>query len=698
MFKKIFLAFGILATTSSIERSSASIIYPKAQKTDIVDVYHGVSVGDPYRWLENPVSQETKNWVTAQQTIFHNFITNTPAREKIRARFTKLLNFKRYSIPYKAGDYYFYWKNDGLQNQSVFYRTKDLQATPEVVLDPNTLSLDGTLSIEDTFLTQDGKLLAYTISTHGSDWTETKILDISRGTHFPETINTTKSSGFTSISWAQDNSGFYYNRYLRNGNFEDGIYWHTVGNEPDKDQLIYKNYDPQENHHHGITEDGKYMLIYTYRGCSPNNNIAFRPVNSDQQFKYIFDKFESEYKFCGNKESVFYFLTDNKASHGKVIAVDVAKDITNQQCIIPESKDIISSAQIINNHLVCTFMVDAHNIIKIYDLAGNFISKIPLPTLGSAYCSGKQSNKELFLCFSSFLYPATIFKYDLKLNTIDQVWPTNVDFKPDAYVTKQVFYNSKDGTKVPMFIVHKKDLVLDGKNPTLLYAYGGFKISNTPFFATSSLVWLEQGGVFAISNIRGGGEYGTSWHEEAILENRQRAFDDFIAAGEWLIKNQYTNPAKLAINGGSNGGLLVGTCMQQRPELFGAVISEVPVTDMLRFHKFTAGRLWMTEYGDIENPKHFKAMYAYSPLHTVKKNVAYPPLLVMSAESDDRVVPMHSKKWVATLQEASNSESIILFRYENKAGHGAGKPITKLIDERTDKFNFLFKIFNMEFK
>ncbi len=672
-----------------------SYAYPRTHKDSAVDNFHGTQVADPYRWLENKDSEETKRWITAQQQLTEDFLASCPAREKIKNRITHLWNFKKYSAPSKAGDYYFYWHNNGLQNQYVLYRAKNLTDEPILVIDPNKLSIDGTVSIESTDITKDGSLIAYSVSIHGSDWKEVKVLNIETGKELSDIIKWCKH---TSVSWKPDNSGFYYNRFLEQEGSEDGVYWHSLGTDQSQDQLVYKNHDPKQTHGIGVTEDEDYLLLTTSTGCSEKNNVAFRAIDSQDPFTPIFDGFDSKYAFAGNVGSLFYFLTDKEAPRGRVITVDIDKDVSAYKTVIPQGKDTLDSASIINNRLVCHFMQDAHSSIRIYSLDGLHLSDIPLPTVGSASYSGKQDDTELFVTFTSFLYPTVIFRYNFTDNPLTQVWPVGVDFDPAPYVTKQIFYQSKDGTKVPMFVTHKKDLLLDGNNPTFLYGYGGFNQSITPFFSVSAVNWLEQGGVFVIANIRGGDEYGFQWHEEAMLHKKQNVFDDFIAAGEWLIANKYTNPKRLAINGGSNGGLLVGACMQQRPDLFGAAISQVPVTDMLRFHKFTAGRYWVSEYGDVTNLEDFKTMYAYSPLHTVQDGVAYPPIMVTSADTDDRVVPMHSKKWVARLQEASNGKNLVLLRYETAAGHGAGKPTTKIIEENADKYAFLFKIFDMEFK
>lgn len=686
----------LLIVTISLEADSTRMIYPTARKETIAENFHGTQVTDPYRWLEDKNSEETKKWVRAQQELTENFLASCPAREKIKNRITHLWNYKKYSAPSKAGDYYFYWHNNGLQNQYVLYRAKNLTDEPILVIDPNKLSADGTVSIESTAITKDGSFIAYSISVHGSDWKEVKILNIETGKEYPETLKWCKH---TSIAWKYDNSGFYYNRFLEHEGHEDGVYWHTLGTDQSQDQLIYRN-NQQKDFVNApcVTEDGNYLLISTSKGCGEKSTIAFRPINSQEPFTKIFDNFEAKYEFAGNVDSIFYFLTDNDAPRHCVIMVDVDKDVMARKIVISETKDTLSSASIINNLLVCDFMQDAHTSIRVYTLDGTLLNTIPLPTAGSASYAGTQEDPELFITFTSFLYPTTIFQYSFTDNTLTQTWDVGIDFNPDPYVTKQVFYQSKDGTTVPMFITHKKDLPLNGNNPTLLYGYGGFEVSMTPFFSVTVLNWLEQGGVFAVANIRGGGEYGATWHEAAMNKNRQKAFDDFIAAGEWLVANSYTKPSKLAINGGSNGGLLVAVCMQQRPDLFGAVVSQVPVTDMLRFNTVTAGHFWMPEYGDVSKADEFKAMYSYSPLHNVQDEKVYPPILVTSADTDDRVIPMHSKKLVARLQEASNGKNLILLRYETAAGHGAGKPTSKIIEEHADKYAFLFKVFGMEFK
>ena len=675
---------------------STNYVYPATELSTVIDNFHGIEVVDHYRWLENQQAEKTVAWVGLQNDLTAKFLAECPARAKIRERLTRLWNYKKYSAPTKYGDYYFFWKNDGLQNQYVLYRVRDLTDAPILVIDPNKLSVDGTVAIEDTCITKDGSLLAYSISTHGSDWKEIKILNIETGVMYSEILKWCK---FTNFTWKNDNSGLYYNRFSQDDGYAEGVYWHALGTDQSQDLLIYKDQKKECVAAPCITDDGCYLLLVTSEGAGEKNSVAFRPINSQDSFTPIFDSFDFKYTFVGNIGSEFYFLTDNEAPQGRVIAIDVVNDVKCWRVVLPQSKDILSAASIVHNKLICHFMQDAQSSLRIYALDGAYVSNIALPTAGSAsYSYSSQKSSEIFITFTSFLYPTTIFRYSFEDLAFTQVWSVGVDFDPSLYETKQIFYQSADGTKVPMFITHKKGLNLNKNNPTLLYGYGGFNVSITPFFSLGVTNWLEQGGVFAIANIRGGDEYGSAWHEAAILGKRQNAFDDFIAAGEWLVANSYTNPSKLAISGGSNGGLLVGVCMQQRPDLFGAVISQVPVTDMLRFHKFTAGCYWVSEYGDVNKPEDFKAMYAYSPLHTVQEGVKYPPLLVTSADTDDRVVPLHSKKWVARLQAASGGNNLILLRYETKAGHGGGMPTTKQIEDVTDRYAFLFKVFNMEFK
>ena len=675
--------------------------YPPARKADAVDDYHGTKVPDPYRWLEDARSEETTAWVEAQNRLTFSRI-RTPQREKLKARITELWNYPKYSIPYKQGGRYFFEKNDGLQNQFVYYVQDSLDADPRVILDPNKLSEDGTTAVTGGRISEDGKLLAYLLSYKGSDWQELKILKVDSGEHFPETL---KHCKFTGIAWKHDGSGFFYNRFPdpatvpeEDRNTHNRVYWHQLGTPQDQDKLIFERKDDKElGFYPMISEDGKYLLLYVYRGTDPKNRIYYREVESDKDFVRLLDKADARYEPIGNVGPVLYFQTDLEAPRGRIVAIDIQKpERESWKEILPEQETAIAYVAMVSNHLVVATMQDARHVLKIYDLEGKFVRDLKLPGIGSVFgLSGKQDQTEMFFSYVSFLQPQSAFRYDFATDKVELFRGPELKADLSGYETKQVFYQSKDGTKVPMFIVHKKDVALDGKNPVLLYAYGGFNASLTPRFSPSRLVWLENGGIFAQANLRGGGEYGEEWHQAGTLGSKQNVFDDFIAAAEWLIENKYTSSKRLAIIGGSNGGLLTAACMLQRPDLYGAVLSLVPVTDMLRFHKFSVGRYWVSDYGNAEkDPEHFKFLYAYSPIHNVKPAV-YPPTLITTADTDDRVVPMHGKKFAAALQAADQGKNPILLRVETKAGHGRGKPTAKRIEEAADIYSFLFITFGM---
>ncbi|MGH8004899.1 MAG: prolyl oligopeptidase family serine peptidase [Limisphaerales bacterium] len=678
--------------------------YPPARMdASVVDDYHGTQVADPYRWLENPDSPETMDWVEAENKLTADFV-NIPAREKIKTRLTKLWNYPKYGLPKKRGEWYFFTKNEGLQNQSVLYMQKGLETPPAVVIDPNQLSTDGTIALTATEYTKDGTLLAYALSAKGSDEQEFKIRNLDTGKDYDEAL---KQCKFTDIAWKHNKEGFFYNRYPdpssvapEDRNRYNKVYWHKLETPQLKDPLIYERPDNKDmGFSPSITDDGKYLVLNVWHGTDPKNRIYYKDLETNGPVVRLLDEADAMYGFVHNVGSTFYFHTDLNASRGRIIAIDLknpAKE--NWKEILPQQDDVISSVYTVNNQFVAVYKHHAHNQLKIYNTDGSFVRDIKLPTIGSvSSVSGRPDDTEMFYSFSSFLYPSTIFRYDLKTNQTSIFRKPDVDFDPAGYETKQVFYPSKDGTKIPMFLTHKKGLKLDGTNPVWLYGYGGFNSSMTPFFSTTRLVWLEAGGVFAVACMRGGDEYGEEWHQAGMLEKKQNVFDDFIAAGEWLIANKYTSSSKLVINGGSNGGLLVAACMLQRPELFGAVVCQVPVIDMLRYHKFTVGHYWAPEYGNAEeNPAHFKFLRAYSPLHNIKKGTAYPPAIITSADTDDRVVPAHSKKFAAAIQVADAGKNPILLRVETKAGHGVGKPTTKVIEEQSDIYAFVFKVLGME--
>lgn len=674
--------------------------YPSTRKADQVDDYHGTTVADPYRWLEDPDSEETQAWVAAQNQITFGYLGEIEVRETIKQRLTQLWNYEKYGSPFKEGDRYFYFKNDGLQNQSVLYTLTSLDAEPTVLLDPNLLSEDGTIALSGLSISNDGKLMAYGLSTSGSDWNEWKVRDVETAKDLSDQINWVKFSG---ASWTHDGQGFFYSRYdqpneatkLEDANYYQKLYYHKLGTKQTEDQLIYERPDQKEwMFGAGVTEDGRYLIISISRGTDPKNLVFYQDLQTpDAPIVELISEFEASYSFIDNDGETFWLRTDLDAPRGRVIAIDTKHPKReNWQEVIPQVAETLEGVGILNNQIVADYLKDARSSIKIFNLDGEFVREVELPGIGSAGgFGGKRYDTETFYTFTSFTTPNTIYRYDMVSGKSTLFRKPDVEFDPDLYETKQIFYSSKDGTQVPMFITHKKGLELDGNNPTYLYGYGGFNVSLTPNFSISRLVWMEMGGVYAIANLRGGGEYGEEWHQAGTKLNKQNVFDDFIAAAEWLISNKYTKPQKLAIAGGSNGGLLVGACMTQRPDLFGAALPAVGVMDMLRFHKFTIGWAWCSDYGSAENAQEFQALYAYSPLHNLKPGTAYPATMITTADHDDRVVPAHSFKFAAALQEAHRGEKPVLIRIETKAGHGAGKPTSKIIEELADEWAFLVR-------
>ncbi|MBO1064869.1 MULTISPECIES: prolyl oligopeptidase family protein [Nostocales] len=681
------------------------LTYPTVSKSEQVDNYHGMAIADPYRALEDPDTEATKAWVEAQNQVTFSYLNEIPAREKIKQRLTKLWDYEKYGTPFKEGESYFYFKNDGLQNQSVLYTLPTLDAEPRIVLDPNQLSEDGTIALSGISISENGQLLAYGLSSSGSDWQEWKVRNIATGEDLQDHLQWIKFSG---ASWTHDHQGFFYSRYdepnektkLEDVNYYQKLYYHQLGTPQSTDILIYHRPDEKEWGFTGnVTEDGKYLIISIWLGTDSKNLVFYKDLtNQNSEVIELINQFLANYSFIDNDDYVFYFRTDFNSPKGRVIAIDTRKPTPeNWQEIIPQAVETLESVSVLNNQFVADYLQDAHSQIKIFDLKGNFIREVELPGIGAASgFSGKRYDTETFYSFTSFTTPGTIYRYDMKTGKSELFRQPEVDFNADEYETKQVFYASKDGTKVPMFITHKKGIKLDGNNPTYLYGYGGFNISLTPSFSVSLLIWLEMGGVYAVPNLRGGGEYGEEWHQAGMKLQKQNVFDDFIAAAEWLIAHNYTQPGKLAIGGGSNGGLLVGTCMTQRPNLFGAALPAVGVMDMLRFHKFTIGWAWVAEYGSSENPEEFAALYAYSPLHNLKPGTAYPATLITTADHDDRVVPAHSFKFAAALQAAHGGDAPVLIRIDMKAGHGAGKPTAKIIEEAADKWGFLVKVLKVE--
>lgn len=702
MIKKGAILSIIIFVAASVS-AQTKFEYPKTKRVEHTDSYHGTVVSDPFRWLEDDNSSETKAWVEAQNQVTFGYLKTIPQRAGLKDRLTELWNYERYSSPSKVGDKYFYSKNDGLQNQSVFYVTDSPQSSGRVLLDPNTLSTDGTVALSGMSISDDGKLLAYGIAVAGSDWQEWRFRDVETGKDLPDVLKDIKFSG---TSWSKDGKGVYYSRFpntedsakLTRINYFQKLYYHKLGTPQSDDPVIYERPDDKEMSVGGsVSEDGNWLIIYVGKGTSPKNMIFFKNLTMERApVMPLVDKLEADYTFLGNDESKFYFKTDKDAPRARIVSVDaLVKDKTWSE-LIPEADNTLRSVDLINNQFVLGYLKDAYTKINIHDIDGKFVREVQLPGIGSAGgFGGKRFDTETFYSFSSYNTPPTIYSYDMKTGKSEIFRKAAVKFDSNDFVVKQVFYPSKDGTKIPMFIVHKKGLNLDGTNPTLLYGYGGFNIPMTPGFSVSRVTWMEMGGVYAVANLRGGGEYGEKWHMAGTKLKKQNVFDDFIAAAEYLIKEKYTKPSKLAIQGGSNGGLLVGAVLNQRPELFGAALPAVGVMDMLRFHKFTIGRAWTSDYGSADNPDEFAALYAYSPLHNIKKGTKYPAVMVTTADHDDRVVPAHSFKYAATLQEAQGGNAPILIRIETKAGHGAGKPTSKQIEEQADIYGFLMKSLGM---
>lgn len=685
--------------------SRNSLVYPNTNQVEQSDNYHGVEVKDPYRWLENPDSKATKAWITAQNQVTTAYLKNIAVKGKIQQRLTYLWDYEKYGSPFKRGQRYFYFKNDGLQNQSVLYTLESLDDEAKVLLDPNTLSSDGTVALSGLSISDDGRWMAYGLSSAGSDWVEYRVKNIATGEVSSDHLKWIKFSG---ASWTKDHQGFFYSRYdepneqtkLADVNYYQKLFYHRLGTEQTEDTLIYHRPDQKEWGFSGsVTEDGKYLIISVWLGTDSKNLVFYKNLEQpDSEVVELISDFEASYSVIDHDKDVFWVQTDLDAPRGKVIAIALNNpDRNNWQEIIPEAPETLQSVGLLNNQFVADYLQDARSLYLIFDLDGTLIREVELPGIGSAGgFGGKRYDTETFYTFTSFTTPATIYRYDMNTGESKLFRQPQVDFDPNEYQTQQVFYSSQDGTKIPMFITHKKGIELDGNNPTYLYAYGGFNISLTPNFSISNLVWLEMGGIYAVPNLRGGGEYGEAWHQAGMKERKQNVFDDFIAAAQWLIDQKYTSKSKLAIAGGSNGGLLVGACMTQRPDLFAAAIPAVGVLDMLRFHKFTIGWAWCSEYGNPENEQDFKTLYAYSPLHNLKNGTAYPATMITTADHDDRVVPAHSFKFAAALQAAHQGDNPVLIRIETKAGHGAGKPTSKIIEEAADKWAFLVENLGMK--
>jgi prolyl oligopeptidase len=676
-------------------QTNAQVIqYPESRKTNTADNYFGTVVVDPYRWLEDDKSKETGDWVVAQNKITEAYFSNIPFRQRIHDRLTQLWNYARYGIPFHEGDYYFFFKNDGIQNQSVLYIQDSLSGKPRVFLDPNSLSPDGTVALGSYSVSKDGKYFAFSLARAGSDWNEIYILETATGKQLKDKIEWVKFSG---ISWKSD--GFYYSRYdkpiggreLSSRNEYHKVYFHKLGEPQSSDELIYSSLNyPLRNYGAYTTEDEKFLFLVESESTS-GNALYIRELEKGGDFVKIAEGFKYEYNIIHNEGTTFFLLTNDNAPCNKVVAVSLDKPgKENWKTIIPEKSEVLQEVHIAGGKLVAVYMKDATSKAFVFDLQGIVLHEVHLPGIGTLVgFESKMNQEQSFYAFTSFTFPSTIYSYNVNTNKSVILYESGLDFDPAPYVSEQVFFTSKDGTKVPMFIVHRSDIRMDGNNPVYLYGYGGFNVSLTPSFSASRLVFLESGGIFVMVNLRGGGEYGEEWHEAGTKLQKQNVFDDFIAAAEYLIAKKYTSPEKIAIAGGSNGGLLVGACMTQRPDLFGVALPAVGVMDMIRFHKFTIGWAWTGDYGSSDNEAEFHYLLKYSPLHNLNKGTCYPSTLITTADHDDRVVPAHSFKFAATLQEKQGCNKPALIRIETKAGHGAGKPITKMIDEAADVWSFV---------
>lgn len=692
--KHLFILGGMALLSAC--NSQTKLIYPETAKDDVADTYFNTKVSDPYRWLENDTSKATAAWVEAQNQVTNSYLAQIPFREQLKQRFTDLTNYEKFGTPFKRNNKYYFFKNDGLQNQSVLYVKETLDGEAKVLLDPNKLSDDGTVSLGGITFSNNGKYMAYYISRSGSDWVEIYVLDLATGQLTNDHIKWAKFSG---ASWKGD--GFYYSAYdaptegkeYSSINENHKIYFHKLGEPQEKDELIYQNPKyPKRFYSASTTKDENLFFMYESGEGRGNSLFVKNLTKPNSPIIQIAEDFEYSYypiEVVGNS---IYIMTNYMAPKYRIMIADVnSPQIKNWKELVPESEFVLSGADMMAGKLLLTYDKDVSNHAFVYSLAGKQEYEIELPTLGTVGFSGTKDDKEIFYYFTSFTFPGSIYKYDIDKNISDLYMSPKVQFNPADFETEQIFYPSKDGTKIPMFLTYKKGLKKDGNNPVFLYGYGGFNISLYPSFSTYRLPFLENGGIYVQTNLRGGGEYGEKWHLAGTKMNKQNVFDDFISAAEYLIENKYTNQNKIAIVGGSNGGLLVGACANQRPDLFKVAIPQVGVMDMLRYHKFTIGWNWASDYGTSEDSKEmFEYLYAYSPLHNIKNDgTPYPAIMVTTADHDDRVVPAHSFKYAAALQEANTGDAPKIIRIESKAGHGGGKPISKVIEEQADTYGFI---------
>jgi prolyl oligopeptidase len=687
----------IFATTLSAQ----TLTYPATKKVNQVDTYHGEKIADPYRWLEDDNSAETKAWVTAQNVVSSKYLQALPNREKIKARYTALYNFEKFGLPVKEGGRYFWTRNDGLQQQDILYVADSLQGEPRALIDPNTLSKDGTFALSSTSVSRDGKLILYGASSAGSDWTEFRVRDIATGNDLPDHIQWVK---FSVAEWSPDGKGFFYSAYaaptdkekLTGTNYFQKAFYHRLGTKQVKDIVVYERPDQKEwGFAATASEDNALLMISVWRGADAKNGLLWTSLEKDGGFKAtkfneLTLEFDAEYSVIGSRDKTVWIKTNFGALRGRVMQIDLDKPAKSEwKVIVPESEQTLESANIIGNTIIAQYLKDARSVVTRYALDGKALGEVSLPGVGTASgFGGKFTDPETFFAYTSLTEPSAVYRYDVAKNEVSAWRKPKTAFDSSQFESKQVFVTSKDGTKIPVFIAHKKGIKLDGNNAAYLTAYGGFGVSTTPGYRVTAGAWMEMGGVFVLASIRGGGEYGKAWHDAAKGALRQNAFDDFIAVAQWLSTNGYSKPEKIGVTGGSNGGLLIGAVVNQRPEIFGAAIPEVGVMDMLRFHKFTIGWGWVPEYGTSEKAEDFTHLKKTSPLHNVKSGAKYPPIMVMTSDHDDRVVPAHSFKYAAALQATDTGNAPKIVRIETSAGHGAGSPTSKIIDGRTDVLAF----------
>ncbi len=679
--------------------------YPDSKRHDQIDVYHGVEVADPYRWLEEPDSEDARAWIEAQNRLTFGYLGSIPEREKIRERLTSLWNHERYGVPWRKGNHIFFTRNDGLQNQDVLYRLGSFEGEAGVLLDPNLLSPDGTVSVQQYEISDEGDYLAYGVSTSGSDWIEIRIREVRTGRDLTEKVRWVK---FSTLSWDRSTRGFFYSRYDEPeaakerdaANYYQKLYYHRLGTDPSDDILIYERPDEKEWGFGGsVTEDGNYLILHVWKGTERQNLIFYKELLSPgRPVVELIDLFDAEYEVIGNDGPIFWLKTDSLAPRGRVLAIDTRRPgRENWVELIAEREETLVAVTVVGNRFIAQYLKDAQSQVRVHALDGSPLGEIPLPGIGTVSgFTGRRDDTETFYSFTSFTVPGTIFRFDVGALRSRLFREPTTTFDAESYETKQIFFESKDGTQIPMFLTCRKGMKCDPTTPTFLYGYGGFNISVTPAFSAAALSWIEMGGLYAVANLRGGGEYGERWHRAGTRLKKQNVFDDFISAAEWLISNRYTSTSKLAIGGRSNGGLLIGAAITQRPDLFGAALPAVGVMDMLRFDQFTIGWAWVSDYGSPDDPEEFLALYAYSPLHNLRPHTAYPPTMITTADHDDRVVPAHSFKFAAALQAAQGGEAPVLIRIETKAGHGIGTPTTKLIEEAADRWAFLVRALDID--